>query len=146
MEIAYAFFVEAIQLTSDGRVNILGADMRKLDCQGPPPWTVPTISLLVCIEPEGEEHGRLYHLTADLVAPDGTRVNHHVEGTFIAPALEDPEMRAKAAGVVQLNGVSLPVPGVYHMQVRAEDRERGTRTEKCVRLRVTGPPAQPNPA
>ncbi len=146
MEIAYAFFAEAVQLTDDGRVNILGADLRKLDCQGPPPWRVPSISLLVCIEPEREECGRLYHFTADLLAPDGTTLNPHVEGTFIPPVPDDPEVRVKATLVLQLNGMVLPAPGVYHMQVRTEDRERGTDTQKRVRLRVSGPAAEPNPA
>jgi hypothetical protein len=141
MEIAYAFFAEAVQLTSDGRVNILGADKTKLTYPDPPPWTVSAISLLVCVHLEREECGRLYHLTADLIAPDGKKLDPHIETSFVAPVPEDPELKCKMTALLQLSGLALPAPGIYQMQVRAEDRERGTLAEKHIRLRVAGPPA-----
>jgi hypothetical protein len=73
MEIMYAFFAEAAQMTSDGRLNILGADFHTLQVQGPPPWTHPVMTLLVSVRMEQEDCGHLYHFSGQMLAPDGTQ-------------------------------------------------------------------------
>src|SRR5438132_223407 len=102
MDIAYAFFAEAIQLTSDGRVNILGADLQAITLRGDPPWLAPPIALLVNIHLEPEDGGRLYQFTANLVSPDGERLDTHAENDFIAPVQTVPELQARMMITVQM--------------------------------------------
>jgi len=146
MEIRYAFFAETAQITSDGRVNILGADLHMLNVQGPAPWTSPMMALLVSIHLEREDCGRLYHFTADLIAPNGRNIDPHVENDFIAPVPENLELSARFNVVLQMFGVALPELGLYHMRVVVEDREGGTSQEKRVRLRVLEAAQQALPA
>jgi hypothetical protein len=145
MEISYAFFAEAAQITSDGRLNILGADLPILTVKGQPPWSVGMIFLVVSIQFESEDGGHLYHFTADLIAPEGERIEPHMEQDFVAPVPENAERIGRMSVVLQLTGLSLPGSGVYHMQVRVEDRERNIVQERLVRLRVeeVAPPNQP---
>ena len=146
MEISYAFFAEAAQLMPDGRLNILGADLHTLQFQGPSPWHGPTMSLLVSLRLQREECGQLYRFVADLIAPGGRALEPHIENDFVAPVLENPDTVGQMNIVLQMQGVSFPEAGVYHMHVRVEDQERRVVLEKRIRLRVTDAVPQPQPA
>lgn len=146
MEITYAFFAEAVQTTSDGRVNILGADLNMLTLSGPPPWASPMMALLVSLRMEREHCGHLYHFTADMIGPNGRNIDPHVENEFLVPVPENPELTARMNIVLQMSGMALPEPGLYHMRVLIEDRERGVSQEKRVRLRVLEAAQQAQPA
>lgn len=146
MEISYAFFAEAAQITSDGRVNILGADLSTVYIQGQPPWTATPLSLLVSIVFEPEDCGRLYHFMADLITPDGRTIEPHFENHLVAPAFENADTKGKFSIVLQLVGTVLPMPGVYQLQVRIEDRDRNITLERRVGLRVTEGASQKQPA
>jgi hypothetical protein len=105
------------------------------------------ISLLVSIQLEREDCGRLYHFTADMVAPDGRSIDPHVENDFVAPVPENPDLVGRLNIVLHLTGVALPVAGVYHMHVRVEDQERrNVAQERRVRLRVAEAVPQEQPA
>src|SRR5438132_425102 len=115
MEISYAFFAEAAQITSDGRVNILGADLAVVRFPGTPPWTSGAIAMLVSIYFDREECGRLYHLSADLIAPDGNAIEPHIEQAFVAPVLEQADTVGRMNVVLQMFGLHFSGAGVYHM-------------------------------
>ena len=136
MEIAYSFFAEAIQLTSDNRVNILGADLHTIPVQGPPPWTVQSLSLLANIMLDKEEFGHLCQVSADLISPDGRPMDPHMEHAFIAPVPDGPDRRPGINVVLKMNGMALPAAGTYTMRVRAADQGRNFSVEKLIRLRV----------
>jgi hypothetical protein len=137
MEISYAFFAEAAQITSDGRLNILGADLHTFQFSGGPPWTLGMMFLVVSTRFPREDCGHLYHFTADLIAPDGNRIEPHIENAFVAPVPEREDAIGKMTIVLQLTGVTLPAPGVYFMHIQVADRERNVAQEKRLRLRVT---------
>ena len=59
----------------------------------------------------------------------------HMEQTFIAPVPEREETRTRINVVLQLNGMALPVAGVYPC-TSGLTPERNLRVEKLVRLRV----------
>jgi hypothetical protein len=139
MEIGYAFFAEAVQLTADGRVNILGADIPRLQFSGQPPWALPNVFLLVSFTLGREDCGRLFDFTADLFSPDEVQLDPHIESTFLAPVPEEPDLQARMTITLQISNMVFIAPGAYHMRVKAEDRERGTQVEKRVRLRIVGP-------
>jgi hypothetical protein len=145
MEISYAFFAEAAQNTSDGRLNILGADISALNmpCKGP--WTT-NIFFLASIHFEREECGRLYRLTVDLLAPNGSRIDPHIENNFVAAVPDEPDLLTKMTMVLHLGGISFPTAGLYYMSFRVEDPERNVARERQVRLRIVegAPPAQPS--
>jgi hypothetical protein len=147
MEISYAFFAEAAQLTGDGRVNVLGADMPALAVQGSPPWVVPVLALLARIQMDREDCGRLYHFTGQMTGPDGREVAPRIEQVFIAPTPARPGPAGTSVKVVLLlNGMLFPVAGDYRMALRVEDRERGLAQEKGVALQVDGLVPEPQPA
>src|SRR5215469_15318108 len=108
MEIAYAFFAEAAQMTSDGRLNLLGADLHTLQFEGNPPWTT-ALYLVVGLRFQNEEGGRLFHLTGDLVAPDETQMAPHVESAFVAPVPSGPDRIPRMTIAGHLIGIAFPV-------------------------------------
>ncbi len=141
MEFSFAFFAEAAQITSDGRLNLLGADLHTIQFQGDPPW-MGGMYVVLGIQFENQEGGRLYHLTGDLLAPDGSKLPVHMEQDFVAPVPEAPDRIPRMNLVAYLLGVPFPVAGAYHLELKLEDRERSLSVEKRVRLRVNGPPLQ----
>jgi hypothetical protein len=136
MEVSYAFFAEAAQVTSDGRLNILGADLQTLSFQGPPPWAVPTLFLVATLRLDREDCGRLYHFTGYLTAPDGNRVEPHIETDVVAPTLVGQDTVGRMSIVVQMTGTTFPAPGVYHFRFNVQDRERNTGLDRSLPLRV----------
>ena len=66
-------------------MNLL-ADLHTIPVQGPPPWTVQSLSLLARFLLDEEDFGHLYQVTADLIGPDGQGMEPHMEQTFIAPS------------------------------------------------------------
>ena len=81
-----------------------------------------------------------------MVAPDGTAIDPRVENDFITPVPEHPDQMGKMNLLLQLIGMALPAVGVYHMHVRVEDRERNIAQDRRVRLRVSEPTPQQQPA
>ncbi len=149
MEISYAFFAEAAQLTSDGRVNVLGIDADTLKYGSKPPWTVKMFYLVAGINFGQNEWGRLYHFSAELIAPGGESIPmpSKIERDFVTHARENPDMLAKMKIVVEMGGFALPpVPCVYHMLVRVEDRERRISQEKRIPLVMAEATKQNQPA
>jgi hypothetical protein len=136
MKIKFAFFAEAAQITSDSRLNLLGADVPILVFQGTPPWIRAILFLVVTVQLEPEDSGHLYHFMADLINPEGSRIDPHIESGYLVPKELNPDLVGGMRLIVQMNSLTFPGPGVYHMQVRIEDRERNISQEERIRLRV----------
>ena len=146
MEISYAFFADFAQLTSDGKLNVLGGDVRVFPFPGPPPWVQPSIFLVISLILERQECGRVYRFSGDMIAPDGNRIAPYLENDFTVANLDDPELVGKLNILVQLGSVPFPQPGVYNMEVTIADRERNISESKRIRLRVVRTDPQNAPA
>src|SRR5438552_272178 len=92
MEVAFAFFAEAAQITSEGKLNILGADFRTLE--GSFPFVLTSVAFVAKIELEAAERERLHHFTARMVGPDGTALEPRIDGEYKAPVPVDPKLKA----------------------------------------------------
>jgi uncharacterized protein DUF6941 len=89
MKINFVFFAEAAQITSDGRLNVLGAGFQKLQVSGQPPWVA--MSLVTSVHLEREECGRLYHITAELISPSEDVLQPRLDQDFVTPAPQNVE-------------------------------------------------------
>ncbi len=54
--------------------------------QGSPPWAVSTLALIVGLQMDREDCGRLYHFTGQMTAPDGSEMESRMDGDEIAIA------------------------------------------------------------
>ena len=88
MELAYAFFAEAAQITSDGRLNVLGADLRSL--QGNFPLVLQSVAFVAKIVLENAEREGTHRLVAQMTGPDGMALEPRFETDFVAPPPVNP--------------------------------------------------------
>jgi hypothetical protein len=137
MELAYAFFAEAAQITPDGRVNVLGGDLRSW--QGKFPLVVPSVAFVATIVLEDHEREATHHFLAQIVQPDGLALEPRLETEFKAPPPVNPELKAAATILVRIMGMTFPMPGIYSVHISVDGREL-----KRLRLLLTEIQEQPN--
>jgi hypothetical protein len=137
MEVAFAFFAEAAQITSDGRLNVLGADLRAL--QGSFPVVVQSVAFVAKVELDSVEREGVHHFTGQMMGPDGAAIEPRIVGEYTAPAPVKPELKAAFTVVFRIMGMVFPSPGTYTFQISVDGREL-----KRLRLRLTEAQEQPN--
>ena len=139
MELAYAFFAEAAQITADGKVNVLGADARGF--QGRFPLLLPSIALVAKVELDNTEREGVHHVIAQMLGPDGADMEPRIEGNYEAPPPVNPELKASFTILFQIFGMTFPTQGVYTFRISVDGREL-----KRLRLRLTEAQEQPSQA
>jgi hypothetical protein len=139
MDLAYAFFAEAAQITSDGRLNVLGADLRAL--QGRFPLVLQSVAFVAKVELETAERGGMHRFTAQMVGPDGAAIEPRIEAEYMAPPPVNPDLKAAFTIVFQIVGMTFPTQGIYTFQISVDGREL-----KHLRLALTEAQEQPNTA
>jgi hypothetical protein len=139
MQVAFALFAEYAQLTSDGRLNVLGLDLRVLQVKDFP-VVLPSLFLIVKLVLEPEERDARHKFAAQMIAPDGTKIDPNLEIEFIPPPPDDPNLKAASTMVAQIGGLTFPSPGIYTLPIFVNGKEL---TAIQMSLRQTGQTAAP---
>ncbi len=121
MELAFAFFAEAAQITSDGKLNVLGVDLRTL--QGKFPLFLPSVAFVAKVELETAEREGIHRFTGQMFGPDGAAVEPHIEAEYVAPPPANPELKAAFTVLFQIVGMTFPSPGAYIFHILVDGRE-----------------------
>src|SRR5438874_4820499 len=103
MEVAFAFFAEAAQITSDGKLNVLGVDLRNFS--GRFPYTLPLIAFVAKIVFEPAEREGMHRFVAQMIGPDGSAIEPRIEGEYVAPPPVNPALQAAFTVVFQILGM-----------------------------------------
>jgi hypothetical protein len=126
MEVAYAFFAEAVTQSSDGKLNILGADFNRI--QGTFPLVHPHFAFVTKLVFSPEEWGKEYELAFEIVGPDGGKIEPGMPPLkMIPPAPSEDELKLEsktaAVMVLQMNGAQFRTPGKYLARVLVNGEE-----------------------
>ena len=122
MDIAFAFFSEHAQVTVDGRLNVLGMDIRTL--QGPAfPLVVPSIFFVAKVIFEPREREGNHKFTVSIIGPDGAKVDPFIDMEAVSPPPVDPELKSAFLAVVQIGGMAFSTPGIYRFPISVDGTE-----------------------
>ncbi len=126
MELEYAIFAKAADLSPDGIFSLIGGGFDGIAVSKFPAMT-PPVALLAHLRLKPEEVGRTYRLRIDVVAPDG-RLLPAGDESAVTPERPSPDPRRPPGYtiVLQVYGVELPVPGEYQFRLFVDGRPLGT--------------------
>jgi len=115
MQLEYAFLADSAQVSSDGKVFVLGGGIDRIFSKQFPA-THPYMSLVVKIQLHSAECEREHGLEVELWDPDGNPMGGKVAGTFSAP--RQPRGRPSFVQLVMnVLNAEFRVPGDYAFQV-----------------------------
>jgi hypothetical protein len=133
MDLAFAFFASAAETSPDGRVNVLGAGIDRVEASAFPA-PLP-IALVVRFTISPDEAGREHRFQVKGVGPDGAAVFPELEMPFTpAPNPHRPERNATHVFVLSLHGVILPTPGEYTIRFGIDGQPKGETSLEVVLL------------
>jgi hypothetical protein len=122
MELAFAFFAEHAQQTSDGRINVLGLDTHQFHAPSFP-VVLPSIFLVAKVVLDADERKVKHKFTAQMIGPDGGKLEPYIETEFVPPPPENPELTAAGTMVMQIAGMTFPAAGIYTFLISLDGKE-----------------------
>ncbi len=115
MQLEYAFLADSAQVSSDGKLFVLGGGIDRIFSVSFPAMHA-YMSLVVKVQLHPAECGREHGLEVELWDPDGAPIGGKVAGNFTAP--RQPEGRASFVQLVMnVLNAEFRVPGEYAFQV-----------------------------
>src|SRR5829696_4797180 len=110
MEIEYALLANAAEMSSDGKLYLMGADISHV--YGPTfPLVLPSIALVVKVTFGPEEYGKLQRLSAGFFAPDESKIDPQWQQDLTPPEPSSPSRRTGLSMILTATGVIFEKPG-----------------------------------
>ncbi len=122
MKVAFAFFAEHAQLTADSRLNVLGLDLHTLQAQTFP-LTLPSVCVVVKVILEPTEREGSHKVTAQMIGPDGAKLDPYIETDVVTPPRRDPARQGDFTLALHVSGLTFPSPGVYTFHIWVDGKE-----------------------
>jgi hypothetical protein len=140
MELSFAFFASAAEVSPDGRFNLLGGEVDRLQVSALPAFLPASLVVRFTVPPE--EAGREHRLGVVFAAPEGNPVFLDLDTPFTpAPNRHRPGRTAFAVFVLHLQGVTLAVPGEYTVRLSVDGKPKGEASIEVVLM--PQPPSAP---
>jgi hypothetical protein len=122
MNIDYAFLANWAEVGADSRLNVMGADFNQL--YGQYPLTMPSLALVAKIIFPPEECGKRYHFSAEILKPDGEKMDPAIELDFDTPPISTPDRKGALKFVLTMQGVVFPSAGTYTIRILLNGDEK----------------------
>jgi len=122
MELTYAFLANSAEMSSDGKLYLMGADFNRL--LGTYPLTLQSMSLIVKMVFPPEECNREYHFSAEFIAPDGSRLEPYFERNISPSVPDEPDRKSSLIILLAINGMTFPTAGTYDVRVLLDGEEK----------------------
>ena len=141
MEITLALLADAANVSTDGKLNILGI----FNALGGSSFPVvhPQMALVLRFEATRAEEGRARPIELQLADSDGKKL-FKIGAQLVVPA-GTPGTPIRLNHILMLNGIQFPRPGDYVFNVLVGDDQKAAIDLKLVEVKQPLQPLQPHP-
>jgi hypothetical protein len=127
MQLHYALFADAAEITLSGKLAMMGGNINTLRIPAFPTLVSPLLVVISLTVDEGET-GQTHSIRVELTNPEGQNILPTQIGSFtpVSNPPESAELPVRFVSIANLSGLIVATPGMHWLRILVDDKQVGT--------------------